>query len=166
MENILRTRSFDGVILYPIAKLIAPLANKLNITPNQITVSNMLLRFYIISRFIAKDFSISTPILLLLTHFLDCLDGTIARMFNQTSEFGACLDGTSDKLFWTTLFIITIYYLRNNVFYRNLIIAIFAVILVGLYMCKHMNNCVLQTIIDNNNTLIYVAIYTLLRYHL
>ena len=37
------------------------------------------------------------------SHFLDTLDGTIARKYNLVSNFGEFIDQLSDKIFWGIL---------------------------------------------------------------
>ena len=55
-------------------------------------------------------------LLLIVTHFLDCLDGTIARMYNQISDLGKKLDTVSDKIFWTVITLITF---KGSIFINN-----------------------------------------------
>lgn len=165
METI-KNNSFDGLINYPIAKLVAPMAYKLNITPNTVTITNIFLRVYILYRFITKDFSLTTLGLLLLTHFLDCLDGTIARDYNQTSELGKTLDATSDKIFWIIVTFIATYHLRNKHHIALLIIVLSLIIFYYFIICFEQNNCKVRIVLENNASLLAIFLYVLLRLHL
>ena len=71
--------SFDKLISYPLAKKCAPILNYFNITANQVTIFNIFFRIYILYDLYYKN-SVYLIYLLILTHFIDCLDGTIARM--------------------------------------------------------------------------------------
>ena len=64
-----------------LTKILNPLAKHLNINPNVVTV---------ISPFIGT-------LAILLSGFLDVVDGAVARYHNRTSKFGAFLDSTMDR---------------------------------------------------------------------
>ena len=97
-------------------------------------------------------------ILLLFSHFLDCLDGTLARMFNLTSEFGDFLDQISDKIFLATTLLITIYKC-NNLVDRNRLIAIGLILTLIVLKCIIVDKCTEQYIVDMNAMVIIVIIY-------
>ncbi|MDR3222179.1 MAG: CDP-alcohol phosphatidyltransferase family protein [Methanobrevibacter sp.] len=73
-----------------------PLAKKLNINPNLITLISLIIA-------ILSAISIGTShillgsILILCSGFFDVLDGVVARYHNKTSKFGAILDSTMDR---------------------------------------------------------------------
>ena len=141
--------SIDKVINYPIAKVIAPFLYKIGIVPNHITIFNIFLRCYIgYKTIIYKNHNMIAYYLT--THFLDCLDGTIARMFNLHTKFGAMLDHISDKIFWSFLVINTIVTCRNNKFSRRKIITLSILILIGIFNCNIRNKCDAEDIIDMN----------------
>ena len=87
--------SIDKILNYPLAKFLAPYLYNLKIVPNYITISNIILRIYIFYKMYLGCNSDCLK-LMLISHFLDCLDGTLARSFNLTSEFGAFIDHVSD----------------------------------------------------------------------
>ena len=69
-----------------LTKILNPLARNLNINPNIVTV---------ISPFIAV--LAAYGIAILLSGFLDVVDGAVARYHNRASKFGAFLDSTMDR---------------------------------------------------------------------
>ena len=65
--------------------------------PNILTFIRILLITPFVEFFLEKDF-ISAAIVLGLSGLSDCLDGVIARKFNQITELGKVLDPIADKL--------------------------------------------------------------------
>ncbi|MBZ4646013.1 MAG: CDP-alcohol phosphatidyltransferase [Clostridia bacterium] len=79
--------------------------------PNMITllrvVLSCLLSFYILSRF----GSMLIPIIIILVIFLtDFLDGKIARLYGNTSHFGAAFDVLADLFYIVAIYIVLYYY--------------------------------------------------------
>ena len=152
--------SIDKSINYPLAKLIAPILFNLGIIPNYITILNVFLRLSII--YITLNYSNqNTLIYYLISHFLDCLDGTLARMFNLQTKFGAELDHISDKIFWGFLIINSILICRRNKVNRNIILMTFILILIGLYNCNFKNNCDAENIVDMNAMVLIIIVNSL-----
>ena len=152
--------SIDKVLNYPLAKLIAPILYKLGIIPNYITIFNIIFRIFIIHKTIIYN---NQNILsyYLISHFLDCLDGTLARMFNLQTKFGANLDKISDKIFWGFLCIYSILVCRKNKVNRNIIIMLFLLILIALYNCNFKNKCDAEDFIDMNAMILIIVINSL-----
>lgn len=79
-----------------LTKILNPLAKRMNINPNIITI---------ISPFIAlisallywKGFLLLGGIVILLSGLFDVIDGAIARYHDKSSDFGAFLDSTMDR---------------------------------------------------------------------
>jgi phosphatidylglycerophosphate synthase len=149
--------SFDKYICYPIAQSIAPFFNYFGITPNMVTIFNIFFRIYIILRIINKDKSLLTLWYIILSHFLDCLDGTIARMYKQYSKFGKNLDHISDKIFWGTIFVLILLTCRSQFSLFFIIYLIF--ILVIIIVINSRNNKHLENIIDFNAIPLIIFIY-------
>ena len=95
---------------------------------------------------------------LILTHFIDCLDGAISRMYNQTSEFGAMLDELSDKIFWPCILTMIIYKCKTNSLIQKIIIILFILIIYSVVMCKLENKCFLENNINQPNAIITIII--------
>lgn len=79
--------------------LVDPLATALArfFSPNQITLLSLVVGLAA-APCIALEWHWLAAILLLLSGYLDTLDGTVARMTGRTSSFGAMLDITCDRL--------------------------------------------------------------------
>jgi len=98
-----RWRNMWAVLLPPLAKKIPPY-----ITPDHISVLGFV--FPLISAFFLcltkfnYFFYLAASLTLFVYAFVDSLDGTLARIRNQTSKRGAFLDYTLDKLAYLLLF--------------------------------------------------------------
>ena len=151
--------SVDKYLSYPIAKTIAPFFYNLGIKPNDITIFNILFRIYLIKKIINNDNS-NLLIFFILSHFLDCLDGTIARKYNLKSSIGAKLDHISDKIFWSLLLLLTLKICKNNKNYK-LIFFIGIIIFFSIINCMYKKNCFLQYLLENNAILIILLLFHL-----
>lgn len=80
-----------------LTRILNPIASKININPNIVTI---------ISPFIAalsaycfgEHMLILGAVFILLSGFLDVIDGAVARFHSRTSKFGAFLDSTMDRI--------------------------------------------------------------------
>ena len=72
--------------------------------PNALTILRILL-IPVIVGFLVYDHFDFALVVLLIAALTDALDGSIARMANQKTEFGAYLDPLADKLLLMTMFI-------------------------------------------------------------
>ena len=89
LSRLLRTWSPD--LLRPIIRLLM----RARITPNQLTLAGLVLA--IIAGVLAAIGSLSlAALVLLLSGFLDALDGELARQSDSQTPFGAFLDSISD----------------------------------------------------------------------
>ena len=145
--------SIDKIFNYPIAKRIAPILFKMGIVPNNITIMNIILRIYIIYKSI-YDKGNDMIMYYLISHFLDCLDGTLARMFNLQSELGAKLDNISDKIFWGFMLINCLLKCKSIDKVRNILMIIFVLILIAVINCYSKKKCYAEDFIDMNAMII------------
>ena len=80
--------------------LVDPLANRLSLvsicTPNKITLF-ALLTGILASILIVLDFPVTSILLLLISGYLDVLDGTVARIRQKSSALGTVYDIVSDR---------------------------------------------------------------------
>ncbi len=87
---------------------------RLHITPNMLTLG----AFWVVasvSVVIALGYFRWAGILLLLTVWFDAVDGTLARMSNQVTPFGAFLDSTLDRYAEGILYFgLLVYYTRHH----------------------------------------------------
>lgn len=89
-----------------VIKHIIHIVARTPVTPNMITIFNMLLSFYTLYLAYNKQF-IAVAILIQIYTFLDNLDGILARYKNMKSKLGARLDVISDTIFYNSIFILT-----------------------------------------------------------
>ena len=78
--------------------------------PNHLTIIGLLLHLPC-ALLLANGYLIVGACLLLIVSLLDALDGTLARLQNKTSDFGAWLDAGSDRLSETLIGFGLTYYL-------------------------------------------------------
>jgi len=76
------------------AKLLA----KAGVTPNMVTIVGTIINMALAIGLLARGYLALGGILIGITAFADSLDGVLARLTNQTSEFGAFLDSSLDRL--------------------------------------------------------------------
>ncbi len=88
-----------------IIKHIINIIARTPVTPNMVTMFNMLLSFYTLYLAYNKHF-IAVAIFIQVYTFLDNLDGILARYKNMKSKLGAELDVISDTIFYNGIFIL------------------------------------------------------------
>lgn len=80
-----------------LTKILNPIAKKMNINPNIVTVISPFIA--LISAYcFSKHMLILGAVAILLSGFLDVVDGAVARYHNRSSKFGAFLDSTMDRI--------------------------------------------------------------------
>ena len=79
-----------------LTKFLEPLAKRLNINPNIVTIISPFLAV-ISAVFFAYGNLLCGALFILLSGFLDVVDGAVARYHNRASPFGAFLDSTMDR---------------------------------------------------------------------
>ncbi|MDC0534879.1 CDP-alcohol phosphatidyltransferase family protein [Francisellaceae bacterium] len=82
---------FQKICIDPIAKQFAK-----HTQPNTITLCSLLIGLFA-ALCIALDWRITAVIFMLLSGYCDVLDGTVARLNNQSSDIGTLLDIMSDR---------------------------------------------------------------------
>ena len=87
-------RGLASAIFTAPAKLLA----KVGVTPNMVTVAGTVINMALAIGLLARGYLALGGILIGVTAFADSLDGVLARLTNQTSEFGAFLDSSLDRL--------------------------------------------------------------------
>ena len=96
---------------------------------------------------------------LLLSHFLDTLDGTIARKYNLESEFGSFIDQLSDKIFWGCTILLTLYKCKNIENRFNQIVLFSLLILLVILLCEFSDNCFLNNYMEMNAIILILYYY-------
>jgi phosphatidylglycerophosphate synthase len=145
-QNVL---SIDKYITYPIAKKIAPYLYNLGVKPNHVTIFNILFRIYIFKKMINNDVN-NLLSFFIISHFLDCLDGTIARKYNLGTKFGGFLDQLSDKIFWGSTILLTLNKCKNNILRFNQILVSSFLLLLVICLCEFRDKCFLNNSMEMN----------------
>jgi archaetidylinositol phosphate synthase len=91
-----------------LTKFLEPLASRLNINPNIVTIISPFIAI-ISAIFFASGNLIGGALFILLSGFLDVVDGAVARYHDRASPFGAFLDSTMDRFADAFIFIGIIY---------------------------------------------------------
>lgn len=87
--------------VHPAASALVPLAAKMGLTPNVLTVTGMLfgllagVAYY---RYQDPRFAVAGFVLMIAWHIMDGADGQLARLTHSQSHFGKVLDGISDTV--------------------------------------------------------------------
>ena len=79
-----------------LTRILEPIAKRLNINPNLVTVVSPFIAL-ISAFFFASGNLVLGAIFILLSGFLDVVDGAVARYHERASPFGAFLDSTMDR---------------------------------------------------------------------
>lgn len=111
---------------------IVQILNKINVSPNLLTVSGVLF-IAIGSYFLYLGNFIVAGLFLTIGNLCDALDGALARRFGKTSVFGAFLDSVVDRIsdFLPLIALALVY--KENTFYLLLIL----VAIVGSFMVSY-----------------------------
>jgi phosphatidylglycerophosphate synthase len=110
----------------PLVIPLVPILAALRVSPNLIT-AGVLLTGLSAGVFFALGHWFWGALIFLFSHFLDSIDGKVARLRGLTSEFGAKLDNFADFVRKPSCFLgITVYfYLNGSVIFALLTIAVF-----------------------------------------
>ena len=91
LENKLRPK-FQTIFVAPVAKKLSHY-----FTPNQVSIFALGCGLFS-ALFLVFDWVLASIILLLLSGYFDVVDGSIARIKNESSAFGTMLDILSDRM--------------------------------------------------------------------
>jgi hypothetical protein len=98
------TKADDGLVASflsrPLARRLTPLALRLGLTPNAVTLASLLVGLAAAVLFAVGDrwALIAGAVLLQLSLVVDCVDGDVARYTRRFSATGAWLDASTDRL--------------------------------------------------------------------
>jgi len=119
------------VILYYISSKISGFFHNLGFIPNDITTFSFLSAIIGLHLF-NNNFNINIVICcFILSYFFDCLDGTMARKYNQETVFGDFYDHITDWISAVFLFYIVIKHTKHK--NQNLIILSIILLLTTIY---------------------------------
>lgn len=128
----------DPHILFPHDRILRytfiPLVPKA-ITPNMITIFRIALTPFVLWLLFVGNFQIGTP-LFLFAAFTDALDGSLARLRNQVTNWGTFFDPIADKiLIGSVVLLVVIQYV--NVILGLMIVIVEAFIVIGGLVRRH-----------------------------
>ena len=103
-------RKYSRIFLEPLARFI----NARGISPNVVTVTGFIMMVGV-AFVLAWGYLFWGGILIMAVGLFDAIDGTLARMTERTSRFGAFLDSTLDRLSEAVIFLgLFIYFIGQN----------------------------------------------------
>jgi hypothetical protein len=127
----------DNNLFFPLADMLVDPLHSLGLTPNNVTIIStfftMLTIYFLEKR--NKKLAVASY---LFGYILDCVDGKMARKYNEGSNFGMVLDNTSDTL---SNFILLVYILyRFDLSQKNFNILIVLIILLFIFSYSYSLN--------------------------
>jgi len=154
-----KTFSFDKIITYPIAKKLSTILHIIPwMSPNLISISRIIPAFLTCFHYYHNNYNIA-KYTLLITIFMDHLDGAYARKYNMTSKLGRKVDMYSD-IFCSSIIIGTVFY-KKKIAHVGIPLVVFSLFFFnGLIIKVKTPKCVkiLQPIIVDNVLLIYILL--------
>lgn len=100
----------DRVLMHTVVRYIPK-----SVRPNHITVARMLMTPLVVVLLAYEQYSVGVPLFLFVA-FTDVLDGSLARIRRQITEWGIVFDPIADKLFiGSVLFIIVLQHINFTV---------------------------------------------------
>jgi CDP-diacylglycerol--glycerol-3-phosphate 3-phosphatidyltransferase len=104
------------------------------VTPNMITIARMVMVPFVLYFLFYDQFNIGVP-LFLFAAFTDALDGSVARLRHQVTEWGTFYDPLADKLLIGSVIILVVMQHINPIF-GALILFVDSMIMIGGYLRK------------------------------
>jgi phosphatidylglycerophosphate synthase len=124
--------NFVDDILIDLCEYVSEFVYNIGLTPNMITTLSLV--FGVLAGYLLyKKMYYISCVFWMISYFLDCLDGYIARKYNQTSKFGDYYDHISD-IIKVSVVLYVLYKLNIKKFYNvSIVLGIF-----GLFMVCHL----------------------------
>lgn len=154
--------AFQKIFVDNVAKLVAPV-----IAPNLITILSLICGLVAAVSFFINQYL--CVFLLLLSGYLDILDGSVARLQNSASSFGTMLDILSDR-FVESFIIIVIFINQLDIAWvgllmmMSIIVCISSFLLVGIFSQKKSSKSFYYSpgLIERAETFIFFIVMILL----
>jgi hypothetical protein len=142
----------DNKLFFPIANLLVEPLHKSGLTPNMVTVISTVMTLLTIY-FLHIDSKGLAVTSYLSGYILDCVDGKMARRYNQGSLFGMVLDNTSDTL---SNFILLVYILyKYKLSHENVYILFLLFFIIIIFSFSYSLNEAILSYNKNNNDNFY-----------
>ncbi|MBK2025424.1 CDP-alcohol phosphatidyltransferase family protein [Francisella philomiragia] len=153
---------FQKIFVDNVAKLVAPI-----IAPNVVTILSLICGLVAAVSFFINQYL--CVFLLLLSGYLDILDGSVARLQNSSSSFGTMLDILSDR-FVESFIIIVIFINQLDIAWvgllmmMSIIVCISSFLLVGIFSQKESSKSFYYSpgLIERAETFIFFIVMILL----
>jgi CDP-diacylglycerol--glycerol-3-phosphate 3-phosphatidyltransferase len=121
-------------LAYHITDPMVRILSKSGITPNALTVINLVLNIVAAYVIATSHFRLG-GVLILVSGLFDLLDGALARFTRQTTKFGAILDSVTDRISEAAIFCgLLIWYIPQG---ANLEIVLIFVVLIGSFLVSY-----------------------------
>lgn len=104
------------------------------VTPNMLTMLRIVLTPVVLWFLYLGNFEIGTPLFLFVA-FTDALDGSLARLRNQITEWGTFYDPIADKIFIGSIVLLVVVQ-HLNVIFGLLIVLLEAIVVIMGYLRK------------------------------
>ena len=126
-------------VFRPLVVVLAKGLNKMGLSPNIATLFVLLLAFVSFVSITLFHNLLIFAIFVFLTGLFDGIDGQIARLNNQSSNFGGFLDSVTDRISEFIIYLGFVFYLENDILWGiiNMEIVVI-VILVGSLMISYL----------------------------
>ena len=105
--------NFIDILIFKLCNCIDQPLHNLGVTPNMVTVFGLIMGLISIFLFIKKQY-IASIIFLWFTYFTDCLDGYMARKYNQITKLGDYLDHFRDQFVIVTVIVLVFMQIRDT----------------------------------------------------
>jgi CDP-diacylglycerol--glycerol-3-phosphate 3-phosphatidyltransferase len=124
--------------LYPHDNLMKPIIGLIPnwIKPNHFTIARMILTPVVLLLLFFENYNIGVP-LFIITAFTDAIDGSLARLRNQITDWGSFYDPVADKLFIGSVILIILIQHVNPLLGYIIIILECLMIAGGWYKRRH-----------------------------
>jgi CDP-diacylglycerol--glycerol-3-phosphate 3-phosphatidyltransferase len=121
-------------LAYHITDPMVRILSKSGITPNALTLINLVLNIVAAYVIATSHFRLG-GVLILVSGLFDLLDGALARFTRQTTKFGAILDSVADRISEAAIFCgLLIWYIPQG---ANLEIVLIFVVLIGSFLVSY-----------------------------
>jgi len=121
-------------LAYRITDPMVRILSKSGITPNALTLINLVLNIVAAYVIATSHFRLG-GVLILVSGLFDLLDGALARFTRQTTKFGAILDSVTDRISEAAIFCgLLIWYIPQG---ANLEIVLIFVVLIGSFLVSY-----------------------------
>ncbi|MFH0928525.1 MAG: CDP-alcohol phosphatidyltransferase family protein [bacterium] len=117
-----------------IGALIDPIIPR-SVKPNHITLLRFCLIPFVVLFLLLENYTVGIP-LFILTALTDVMDGTLARIRKQVTDWGKLYDPLADKLLIGSVLIIVVFHYANIVLALTLVALDLATIVAGIVRVK------------------------------